>query len=56
MEELIRKKCEEADVSPDVLTKEERAELIEEIKLEQKGQAILDGVLSNPEIRRRSRK
>ena len=48
--QLIKKKCKEAGVSPDVLTEEERAELIDEIKAEQQGYSILDGVLCNPEI------
>ena len=47
MEELIKKKCKEAEVDPDELTKEERARLIEEIKAEQQGYEILDGVLSS---------
>ena len=47
MEELIRKKCKEAEVAPDELSKEERARLIEEIKAEQQGYEILDGVLSS---------
>lgn len=50
IEILIRRKCKEAGVSPDVLTEEERAELIDEIKAEQKGYSILDGVLCNPNI------
>lgn len=50
IEKQIKKKCKEAGVSPDVLTDEERAELIDEIKAEQKGYYILDGVLCNPDI------
>ena len=50
IERLIKKKCKEAGISPNVLTEEERAELIDEIKAEQQGYFILDGVLSNPEI------
>lgn len=50
IEKIIKKKCKEAGVSPDVLTEEERAELIDEIKTEQKGYFVLDGVLCNPEI------
>ena len=54
LEKLIKKKCMEVGVSPDVLTKEERAELIDEIKAEQKGYSILDGVLCKPDIRFRN--
>ena len=50
VERLIMRKCKEAGVSPDVLTEEERAELIDEIKAEQNGFFVLDGVLCNPEI------
>lgn len=50
IEKIIRRKCKEAGVSPDVLTEEEMAELIDEIKAEQQGLCILDGVLCIPEI------
>ena len=51
IERIIKKKCKEAGVSPDVLTEEEKAELIDEIKAEQQGLFILDGVLFNPDLR-----
>ncbi len=50
MEKLIRKKCKEVGITPDILTPEELEELKEEIKAEQQGLFILDGVLFNPEI------
>ena len=50
IEKLIKRKCKEVGISPDILTEEERDELIDEIKEEQQGFFILDGVLSNPEI------
>jgi hypothetical protein len=50
MEELMRKKCEEYDISFDVLTDEEKAKLREEIEAEQQGFAISDSVLDDPEI------
>jgi hypothetical protein len=53
MEEKIKIKCEEFDIDPNVLTEEEKAQLIQEIKAEEKGNVVLDGILSNPEIRRR---
>ncbi len=56
IERLIKKNCKEAGVSPDVLTEEERAELIDEIKAEQQGFCVLDGVLCNPNIRFRGLK
>jgi hypothetical protein len=53
MEEKIKERCEEVGISPDVLTKKEREELIKEIEAEERGEMILDGVLSNPEIKMR---
>ena len=50
MDELIRQKCEAVGISPDVLTPEERNQLIEEIKAEKRGKSILGGVLDNPEL------
>lgn len=50
MEKLIRKKCKEVGITPDILTPEELEELKKEIKAEQQGMFILDGVLFNPEI------
>ena len=50
MEELIRQKCAEYNITPDVLTPEELKELKGEIKTEQRGEAILDGVLFDPNI------
>ena len=50
IERLIKKKCKEAGVSPDVLTEEERAELIDEIKAEQQGYCILEGIPCNSDI------
>ena len=50
IEKLIKRKCKEAGVSPEVLTEEERAELIDEIKADRQGYSILDGVLCNPDI------
>ena len=50
MEKLIRKKCKENDITPDILTEDELIELRKEIEAEQKGEFILDGVLFNPDI------
>ena len=50
MEELIKIRCEEYGINPNILTPEERKMLCEEIKAEQRGMSILDGVLSNPEL------
>ena len=50
MEEIIKKKCEDLGINPDVLTPEERKRLREEIKAEQQGKHVLDGVLNNPEL------
>ena len=50
MEEIIRQKCEEVGISPDILTESERNQLLKEIEIEQNGGVVLDGVLSNPKI------
>ena len=54
MEELMRKKCEEYEIPFDVLTDEEKAILREEVEDEQKGLAIADSILDNPEIMERA--
>jgi len=53
MEELIRKKCEEYDLTPDMLTPQELDELRKEIQAEQQGKHLLDSVLDNPEFHSR---
>jgi len=53
MEELIRKKCEEYDLTPDLLTPQEIEALKEEIRAEQKGGQMLDSILDNPEFQSR---
>lgn len=53
MEELIRKKCEEYDLTPELLTPDELAELREEIEREQNGEELRDSVLDNPEFQSR---
>lgn len=53
MDELIRKKCEEYDLTPDLLTPDELAELREEIEREQNGEELRDSVLDNPEFQSR---
>lgn len=50
MEEKIKQRCEEAGISPDVLTAEEKKQLAREIEQEEKGFSVLDGVLSDPSI------
>ena len=50
MEELIKKKCAEYDITPDVLTPEELETLKKEIEAEQRDGFILDSILDNPEI------
>ncbi len=54
MEELIRQKCEEVGIMPDILTESELSQLRKEIESEQNGGVIFDGVLSNPKILYRS--
>lgn len=50
MEDLIKKKCAEAGVDPDVLTPKEIEELKKEIKADLRGEFYLDSVLFNPEV------
>jgi hypothetical protein len=53
MDELIKKKCEEYDLTPDLLTPQELAELKEEIAEEQKGNQVRDSILDKPELQQR---
>ena len=53
MDELIRKKCEEYDLTPDLLTPDELAVLREEIEREQNGEEFRDSILDNPEFQSR---
>ena len=47
MEEKIKQKLDEYDLTIDDLTSEELERLKEEIRMEEKGYVILDGVLSS---------
>ena len=51
MEELIREKCEDYGIDPNILTEEEKAQLREEIEMEQNGKFVLDSILDSPEIK-----
>ena len=53
MEELIRKKCAEYDLTPDLLTPQELEALKQEIEEEQKGNISDDSILDNPEFQSR---
>lgn len=50
IDELIKQKCEDYDISPSVLTPEELATLKEEIEAEQRGEMVLDSVLFDPNV------
>ena len=50
MEEIIRQKCEEYDITPDLLTPQELAQLRKEIEAEQRGEPFEDSVLDDPDI------
>lgn len=50
MEELIRQRCAEYDITPDVLTPEEIETLKKEIEVEQRGEFILDSILDDPNV------
>lgn len=50
MEELIRQRCEEVGINPDILTENERYRLSKEIEAEQQGKIVLDSVLCDPKL------
>ncbi len=50
MEEKVVEKLNEVGLTPDDLTKEELERLKEEVKLEEDGIIIIDGVLSDSKI------
>lgn len=50
MEEIIRQKCEEAGISPDILTENEKFKLRKEIEAEQQGKVVLDSVLGSKAV------
>ncbi len=50
IDKLIKQKCAEYDITPDVLTPEELEHLKREIEAEQRGEFILDGILHDPDI------
>ena len=55
MDELIKQKCAEYDITPDVLTPEELEQLKKEIEAEQCDGYILDSVLDDPNVFSRSK-
>ena len=50
MEELIKQKCAEYGITPDVLTPEELETLKKEIEAEQRDGFILDSILDDPNV------
>lgn len=50
MEGLIKQKCAEYDITPDVLTPEELETLKKEIEAEQRGELICDSILDDPSV------
>lgn len=50
MDEIIKQHCKKSGVPFEILTPEEIEDLREEIKAEQRGMCILDGVLANPDL------
>ena len=54
MEKKIIERLSVYDLKPSDLTEEELNELKEEIKFEEEGGFVLDGVLFNPEIQQRA--
>ena len=51
MEELIREKCEDYGIDPNILTEDEMAQLRQEIEDEQNGKFVLDSILDSPDIK-----
>ncbi len=54
MEELIKAKCEEYNITPDILTPHELDLLRKEIEEEQNGASFRDSVLDDPNIHLRA--
>lgn len=50
IDELIKQRCAEYEITPDILTPEELAQLKEELEAEQRGEHILDSVLDDPAV------
>ena len=50
IDELIKQRCAEYEVDPDVLSPEELAQLKKEIEALQRGEHILDSILDDPNI------
>lgn len=50
IEELIKERCAEYDITPDILTPEELETLKKEIEAEQRGEYILDSILDDPAV------
>lgn len=50
IDELIKKKCAEYEVNPDVLTPEEIKTLKKEIEAEQRDGFIMDSILNDPAV------
>lgn len=55
IDELIKKKCAEYEVNPDVLTPEEIKMLKKEIEAEQRDGFIMDSILNDPSVFSRSK-
>ena len=50
IEELIKERCAEYDITPDILTPEELETLKQEIEAEQRGEMLLDSILDDPAV------
>lgn len=50
MEEIIRKKCEEHSIPVEILTEYELQKLRKEIEAEQRGELVLDSILSSEKV------
>lgn len=50
MDEIINQKCKDLGIDPMILTSAEREQLKKEIKAEQEGLTVMDGVLSNTQL------
>ena len=50
IEELIKQRCAEYDITPDILTPEELETLKQEIEAQERGEMVLDSVLDDPAV------
>lgn len=50
IDELIKQRCAECHITPDVLTPEELAQLKKEIEAKERGEFFMDSILDDPNV------